>query len=297
MKNSLKAGIISSVIAGFISILVYEISSNAVVSMGLYDSWWEQFATGNILVNIPLMGFWSIIFGIIYSKTYNLIPKKGIWKGLVFGLFLWTIQNIRIETYSIAYGLFLSAAGNIFAPFFSMTAYGLLLGFLYEFLSSRYYPIKEKKKIVTYDMSSGLFPGAIAGFCGGIAAGIVQVFGHVTGYWGITVAGEIISTIDFWWSQVGSHILVNMIWGTVFGAIFAKVFNLVPGKKILKGLCYGLIMVFITSIETNTWGTSWFAYHNEWGFALTSFLGNSTSIAQAIVFGLVLGLLYRKPPK
>jgi hypothetical protein len=72
-------------------------------------------------------------------------------------------------------------------------------------------------------MSSGILPKAIAGFCRGMAASVFAVMGHITGYWCIITAGEVISTIDYWWSQAGTHFFVNMIWGTVFEALFAKV--------------------------------------------------------------------------
>ncbi|MCW4032113.1 MAG: hypothetical protein NWF08_01825 [Candidatus Bathyarchaeota archaeon] len=297
MNNSLKAGIISGLIAGIISTLVYEISNNMAVSMGLYNPWWRPIFTGNILVNIPLFSFWGIILGIIYSKAYGVIPGKGIWKGLIYGLFFWVIHHIRIQSYLIPYGLFLNAAGDIFASFFAKIVYGLLLGILYEFLSNRYYPIKEKKRIVTYDMSSGILPGAIAGIFGGLAASVFAVIGHATGYWGTITAGEVVSTLDFWISQVGTHVLLNMIWGTIFGALFAKVYNLVPGKRVIKGFYYGLIMFLITTFYNHTYSISWFIYRNFWELALSQFLNLSIGIAQAIAFGIVLGLLYRKPSK
>ena len=146
-------------------------------------------------------------------------------------------------------------------------------------------------------MKSGILPGAIAGLCGGISAGIFAVIGHVTGYWGIITAGEVVSTIDFWMSQFGTHILINMIWGTIFGAFFAKVYNLVPGKNVRKGFYYALIMVFITSIYCNSWDSTWYAYRGQYETALASILSNFLAVGNTIVFGLVLGLLYKKPSK
>jgi hypothetical protein len=180
-----------------------------------------------------------------------------------------------------------------------MISLGLVLGILYEFLSDRYYPIKERKKIVTYDMSSGILPGAIAGFCGGMAASVIQIIGHATGYWGVPSgeSSQIISTTEFWWSQAGTHTLINMIWGTIFGVFFAKVYNLVPGKKVLKGLYYGLIVYLIASFYPVAIWTLKYISHGLWEPVLRSLLSQSTGFVQAIVFGIVLGLLYRKPPK
>lgn len=57
MRASLKAGIISGLIAGIFSMTVYGIFSNIAISMGLWEPWWGPIWTGNILVNVPLGGF------------------------------------------------------------------------------------------------------------------------------------------------------------------------------------------------------------------------------------------------
>ena len=134
---------------------------------------------------------------------------------------------------------------------------------------------------------------------GGLAASFFIVIGQVTGYWGMpTASGQFISTIEFWWSQAGTHILVNMIWGTIFGALFTKIHDIVPGEKIVKGLNYGLILFLITSFYMGTFLFCWAINHNN--LVLVQQMAGGTWItggANAIVFGLVLGLLYRKPPK
>jgi len=297
MNNSLKAGIISGLFAGIVLGTAYDITTRIAFSLDLFESWWRPIISNITVVNIPLFSFWGIILGVIYSSIYTLIPKKGIWKGLIYGLFLYFIVTIRIEFFSIAYSLFLNAAGHFFTGFFSWLSYGLVLGILYKYLCNRYNVSKEEKKIVQYDMMSGLLPGAIAGFSGGLAASVFAVIGQVTGYWGTIIAGEIISTLDFWMSQAGTHILINMIWGTIFALFFPKVYNLIPGKKILKGLYYGLVMFLITTFNLTTWLIIWYANHNLWELAFKEILGLSVGSANAIVFGLVLGLLYRKPPK
>ena len=295
MDNSLKIGAISGLIAGFVFLVVGEIAIRIGLSMGLWDPWFRPFLMNNTLVNIPLLVSWGVVLGIIYSKVYSLIPRSGILKGLVYGLFLYLIVSIRIETFTIPYGLVLSAAGHIFAAFFEWTAYGLSLGLLYKFLRDRYYPTGEEPKIVTYDMRSGLQPGAIAGVLGGIAAGVLAVMGHATGYWGVFTAGKLIPTIQFWYSQFGHHVFTNMIWGTVFGMFFPKVYNLIPGKNVTKGFYYGLIVFLVTTFQVTTWTTCWYAYHSAWQLFLFDVLGLTIGASNAIVFGLVLGALYKKP--
>ncbi|MFC1505837.1 hypothetical protein ACFLQ6_02080 [Thermoproteota archaeon] len=67
-------------------------------------------------------------------------------------------------------------------------------------------------------------------------------------------------TFAFWIIQTGPHIFINLIWSIIFGAIFARVYNVVPGKRIMKGLCYGLIIYLLDTFQTSMysipWGTS-----------------------------------------
>ena len=295
--KSWKIGAVSGLIAGIVLGIFTEVFIQIAVSIGLFEPWQRSIFTGNILVNIPLFVFWGSILGIIYSKVYDIIPKKGIWKSLIFGLFLWVITNIRLQAFMIPYAQVLSAAGDIFAGFFRWFTFGLVLGFLYELLHRKYSIPKEKKKIITYGLISGIIPGAIAGIMQGVAAGFVSVIGHMTGRWGVPVGGEIISTISYWASQFGTHMLINMIWGTVFGAFFALVYNLVPGKKVIKGLCFGLLMFFITTFQIHTWLIVWSANHDAWQLVSVWILNIFVYVFDFVVFGLVLGLLYRKPTR
>jgi hypothetical protein len=297
MNNSLKIGAISGFIAGFIILgISWQFFVNISLSIGLYESWFKPFLTNSLAVFIPYGIIFGVILGIIYSRVYYLIPGKGILKGLVFGFFLYIITAFRIETYVIPYGSdILNSVGDLFDSSFAWISFGLVLGIFYQLLSERYCPTREETKIITYDMKSGILPGAIAGVLGGTAAGICAIAGHLTGYWGVITAGKILPTIQFWYFQFGHHVLMNMIWGSFFGLIFPRVYNLVPGKKVGKGLCYGLILFLITSFNVGVLVLGFFAYHNAWQFALIQFLSNITSAANAIVFGLVLGYLYRKP--
>lgn len=297
MKNSLKAGIISGLIAGIIAGIICEFSNQIANSLGFFDPYFKAYNTGNMIINIPIFGFWGIIFGIIYSRAYDVIPRKIILKGLIFGLFIWFITKVRVETFELAYGRYNQAAGSIFYGFFTWLSYGLVLSLLYESLHERYNIIKEKKKIIQYDMKNGIIPGAIAGIAGGMAASIFAVLGPAFGLWGFP-EGPIKLSFDLWWGQAGSHILINMVWGAIFGAFFATAYNLVPGKKAIKGLYFGLIMYAITTFLIGTYAVPWTLYHNEWSM-VPIYAGGLWIVgsAQAIVFGLVLGLLYRKPTK
>jgi hypothetical protein len=174
----------------------------------------------------------------------------------------------------------------------------LVLGFLYEVLHKKYNITKEKREIIQYDFRSGIFPGAISGFIGGFVVSIFAVLGHVTGLYGVFVTseGQVVSTFDIWLSQMGAHIFINMFWGAIFGAMFACVYNLVPGEKVKKGLLYGLLLFLITTFQIGTWFIFWAAYHTVWMIAYNQLFSSIfLGIIQFGTFGLVLGYLYRKP--
>ena len=82
-----------------------------------------------------------IFFGLLYKRIYNLIPGKGIIKGLFFGLLIWFIKDIAAGAYLIfsgtvtAGGLFewVTAGVNLIVMGLNMwIIYGLVLGYLYK---------------------------------------------------------------------------------------------------------------------------------------------------------------------
>lgn len=289
MTSSWKIGAIAGFIAGIVSGIVYAVFSRISASIGLYSDVYRQSIVDAYGANILMSIFFGVICGIIYSKAYNVIPGERILKAIFFSFILFLISWVRNSVFGLSYGLYLDAAGNVFTAFFHWMAYGLVLGFLFESLISRYYPIQKEAKIVTYDLMGGILPGAIAGFLGGFGAAIANYISSVTGLFAQAMPGAPRQfSFSFWLSQSGSHIMINLFWGAIFGIIFTKVYNVVPGKGVIRSLCYSMILLllgtFLTSMHWVGWG---FAPLAEWAF----FVG----FLQASIFGIVLGLLYRKP--
>ncbi|WP_455280061.1 hypothetical protein, partial [[Eubacterium] cellulosolvens] len=113
-------------------------------------------------------------------------------------------------------------------------------------------------------------PGAIAGLVGGLGASFANVLGLVIiGFFKIP-GFPAAPTLDVWISQAGSHTFINMFWGTIFGMIFPRVYDLVPGKRVLKGIIYGLTIFLLNSFQL---GIYWFA----WGL-------NDLSIQEIAIF-------------
>jgi len=290
MDNSLKNGSIAGLVAGFIAGVVYTICANIAISIGLFSLGWHPIIPNAYVANISLGIIFGVICGVFYSKANRVIPGKGILKGAYYGIILLLLSWVQTGTFGLIYGIYLDVAGHIFTGFFKWITYGLLLGFFYEFFSSRYYPIKKEPRIRTYDIKGGILPGAVAGFADGVVAAIVNAIAFVVGLFGPPVAGGalVLLRFDFWISQSGSSILINVIWGIVIGMIFTQVYNLIPSKGIKKGLYYGLIIVVISSFHTAAHYIGWgIVLGGLWTFVVGFF-------STAITLGIVLGALYKK---
>jgi hypothetical protein len=113
--------------------------------------------------------------------------------------------------------------------------------------------------------------------------------------------GELLD-IDFLISRFGLQIYFHFVWCTIFGLFFAKVYNLIPGKGVIKGLFYGLIGLIITEGRVIGYSIVQVFYFKAFGLNdVAQFIKFEAEqmgllgLTVWIVFGFVLGLLYRKP--
>ena len=295
MTNSWKIGAVSGLIASFFGGLLFLFLTPISFSLGFFTPLWREPLTRGGPITFVLLLIWGVIFGLIYSKTYNLIPKKGIFKGFIYGFILYVLVTVRMSwSFSLVYGYVLDANSWAFLYLFFWVLYGLVLGFFYEYLCRRYCPTRDEPKIIAYDMKGGILPGAIAGLFAGIAAGIVAAGGPVIGLWQTAGVPQVM-TFDFLISQVQTHIVLNMFWGVIFGALYAIVYNLVPGKGVTKGLVYSMILWILFAFIHWSFNLSWFVFIDNWPLVMYYLGVIAIGIAHNIVFGLVLGYLYRKP--
>jgi len=295
--KSWKIGAIAGLIAGLVMGIIYSVFVNVAVSIGLHETYWRPIITKTLEIDILINIIFGLILGVIFSKVYEVIPGKNILKGFYFGLIIFLITPFRMATSVISFGYFLFAIGLVFQGFFTWIAYGLVLGALYRFLYNRYV-IEKRMRIITYDMKSGAHPGAIAGIADGLASSIVSIIGPALGLWMIPGYPKTV-TFDFWMSQAGSHFLFNLIWGTIFGLIFAHVYNLVPGRGVMKGLIYSLIIYLITTFQIAVHFLGYTTVPSAWELSINSSLQLFLVgfFGTGVAYGLALGALYRKPTK
>jgi hypothetical protein len=274
-KRAAVFGLASGLVAGLVAYGCYLI----LLGFELPLPWYELFPEGPfknyaefyIVMNL----FWGPIYGILFSKAYAAIPAKKIFKGLCFGFVIFLFSAVRDGVFWVPYAAGHLAISWMFIAFFSSIVYGILLGILYK---------KDVEPVGKFDVGKGFLVGALAGIIGGILAFFVAIPVNIW-YYGF---GEKGFEIAYLTNLAVNHITINGFWSVIFGIVYTKVYNLVPGKNTLKGLVYGLIIFLMASGH-------WMSYliaMGDYRSAIQLFL---IGITQVMVFGLVLGLLYRKP--
>jgi len=293
MNITLKIGVISGLIAGLIAGIVASFIGIPIISkLGLY---YDPFALPSppilpfteVLANETINNLvWGVILGIIYSRVSRVIPGKSLVKGLVYGLVGYLLYNIYWVIIFLPFQLLDVVATHIIYGLSIWIPYGIILGILYKFLSDRYYIAKKEPKIITYDMKGGVLPGAFAGFLSGLGTFFTIFMFVFTGIWEIFPRHLI--DLGFTLSLVGTQIMIHLIPEIYQGTIYPRVYNLVPGKGIIKGLCYGLIIIFLLVELRLAVLCIGFGIFN---IALVAIV---TGGIAAIIYGIVLGALYKK---
>jgi len=142
-------------------------------------------------------------------------------------------------------------------------------------------------------MKSGIHPGAIAGFIDGVLAYFCAVFYPYIGVYPPEDLGYL-TDINFIMIQFGTHIFIHLFWGIIFGVIFAKAYNIIPKKGIVKGFYSGLFIFFISALQLLTF---FWAYGLTFKQIIWTIVGVQYVIFDMLaypVYGVVPGCLYKK---
>jgi hypothetical protein len=129
LKNGIVAGVTAGLIAGIVGV-IYSLVSLGLPLAALSDPWW--------LKQIGLNVMWGGIFGFMYQRFHDLIPGKGVVKGVVFSCLLWLVHAIYPATFIMAFwpqvpeitgfGTTMVVGGFIIR----VLAYGISIGYLYK---------------------------------------------------------------------------------------------------------------------------------------------------------------------
>jgi hypothetical protein len=290
MSVSLRKVVIAGPIAGLIAGIVMVFIANTLPDLGL-TYWYLESPDAAPLVNPAIFEIvsniiWGIFFGIIFSKAYDLIPGKGVFKGLLFGLVIYAFFNIRFAIFNYSYNLDLIAISVLL--YIHPIVYGLVLGVLYR--------VPEKKlEISKHSRMWGVYSG--------IFASILFSVGVITYYVLMTVLGmrEQPLDIEFVIFQQSAHIVINMFWYGIFGAFYAMFYDRIPGRNLMKGLYFGLIFWIITSFRIGVylvsfgwfeWSLGWAAFAPElymiWGLMLDAFYNKRARIRAFLISIVIL---------
>jgi len=135
-------------------------------------------------------------------------------------------------------------------------------------------------------MKSSIISGLIAGFFASIVGFVTSVI-HVTNL-GLTYAFTPVPNPSIT-DLARIELSLGIIWGMIWGILYSKFHKSIPGKGISKSINFGLIIWLIS------WGRA-LLFWSGYGFVFESIVAGFFRILQMIVFGLILGYLY-KPKK
>ena len=131
MKNIFLAGAIAGLVGGIVSSFLVVVGT----MFGLYGSLAGRGSPINAaIVSIILTVIFGVtVWGLMYSRFYDLIPGKGLKKGLIFGLMIWLVKDIVAGGYiGLAMQEMSVAVSLIVVGFYCVVTYGLVLGLLYK---------------------------------------------------------------------------------------------------------------------------------------------------------------------
>jgi hypothetical protein len=84
--------------------------------------------------------------------------------------------------------------------------------------------------------------------------------------------------------------VLGMIWGVIFGIFHSILYDSIPGQDITKGLFYGMIIFLISCVRH-------IYLAMLYGFILFGIGATFIGLFTFLIYGLVLGYLYRKTTK
>jgi len=135
-------------------------------------------------------------------------------------------------------------------------------------------------------MKNSILAGAIAGAIIGI---VNFTLGIILAYIGVT---EPLGGVWEIWDP-SLYILaalallsLSVIWGTFFGAIYARFLDNIPGKGVMKGLIFGLLIWIVKDVAAGSYVALIFM---EISISINLII---IGFSMWIVYGLILGYLY-----
>jgi len=134
-------------------------------------------------------------------------------------------------------------------------------------------------------MKNSIIAGTIAGFVSSVVMAVFEI-GGLYKLFSTTLAGIPINIQ----TMLLYTIIYGVISGIIWGVFYAFFYDYIPSKGVKKGLIYGIIIWIISPIHNAGAGVMYGYFSWAIPYAIATFF------SIGIVYGIVLGYLY-KPPK
>jgi len=182
---------------------------------------------------------------------------------------------------ALAYGLFWAVILWVVYGPVVILFYGLPLGFLYEGTQQPVKPEDTRKHKP--------IAGVVAGFVGAL---VVAVLTFIQLIMEMPDLVQLFNTPPLITNVVAINFILIFFWGIIFNIIFVLLYARMPGKNVMKGLYYGLILFLVVVIYNSTAVS--LVYSNKPG-AFEALLMLTISFGLAFIsYGIVLGYFYKK---
>ena len=133
----------------------------------------------------------------------------------------------------------------------------------------------------------GMIAGAISGVIMGILVTPIYVISILIGVSEILVS-EAVWDLSMYMLTISAHVSLGLIWGIIFGLLYSKYYESTPGKGVMKGLYFGLIIWIVKDLAAGSY-TAFILQEGQTAKFLIYY-----GFFMWIIYGLILGMLYKK---
>jgi len=147
-------------------------------------------------------------------------------------------------------------------------------------------------------ISNPLVRGFYAGLIGGCIGGFIYILFTIPETI-LELPGFIVETLDIsefsnLIALLGYSIPANGIWGSIYGIVYSRFYDGVPGKGIKKGFVWGCIIAFISNILIAFWDFLLLLLTGREFFFIATYTWIETGLVMWVPYGIFLGILYER---
>jgi len=147
---------------------------------------------------------------------------------------------------------------------------------------------------ISNPLTRGFYAGLLAGMVGGLIYILCTIPESILGLPGQLAENLEIFEFNVFMSMLGYSLPANGMWGSIYGIVYSRFYNGVPGKGIKKGFVWGCIIAFISNILIAFGNFLLFLFTGtELHFRLT-YSWFETGLVMWVPYGIFLGIFYER---